>query len=155
MKIDLKKVAGSTGAIFGFLALFGISGGFVTGNIQDMWRAPARIDAFENEIRSQKHRADSLQERLDHAYDFMEMNFQFCRLMTDKTDPDDWFVVTEGGAKYRVGVRQNNEKVLLAFVFGMNIVYPIYKDPSDNDRYYIIIHDHKHGTNQNLLLYKD
>jgi len=154
MKIDLNKVTGGFSTVVAVLAIFGVGWGSVTGKITDIWKAPLRIATLEERVDSlEKCSAESINV-INQIFDYMEMDWQFGRLMTDNDDKDDWYIVTDQGIKYNIDIRNNAENVLLSFVHNMHMVYPIYKDPSDENKYYIIIHDHKYGKDQNLYLYK-
>ena len=131
MKIDIKKTMLSVGSVLGFLALFGISGGFLTGNIQGMWKAPAEIEIL-------KEKVAFLEEENKHLEHFKESMWEFAKDMTDNEDLVNW-MIGHHGREYPVDVRNNNENTEFGFV---DYMYMIYKLNYDRDSIkHLMLHD--------------
>ena len=145
MKVDIKKTMLSVGSVIGFLALFGISGGFLTGQLQGIWKAPGIIAEHEKRI-------DFLEKENDHLKHFMESLWEFGKEMTDNDDKIKWKIGSHG-VEYPVDIRNTNENIELAFI---DYIYMIYKLNYDRDSIrHLLLHDpNEHGKNR-VDLYKE
>ncbi|GAG60198.1 unnamed protein product [marine sediment metagenome] len=153
MKIDLKNTATQI-ILAGTLItmVFGVSFASVLNRGRAVWEGP-QINARQDTIIAKQNaviiklRHDS--HWIEHA---QEMNFQLLRLMTDDRDTRRYKITIENsGIEYNVDVRETAERVKLAFVDKLDIVYPIYIDHADG-RMYIIFHNIDDNENQNIYL---
>jgi hypothetical protein len=143
MKLDLKKMASGFGMIAGFLAIFGISIASLSNRVKIIWTSPPKINKI-----------DSLEERLDHVYDYMEIDWNFGRSMTDNADSIDWYIF-HNEVEYRVDLRKNNDSIptVFGFVYDLNMPYLIRYDKNEDNQMYIMLHDHVHDKNEETYLY--
>lgn len=144
MKIDLQKISNNIGIILGFFALFGISGGFITGNIQEIWKAPEKVQILEGQV-------ETLMEANEHIIHFKESYFEFARAITDNEDVVDWRIGING-TEYPVDVRNTAEGYEMAFIRYMYMIYELRYD-QDSIRHLLLHDKSEHGSNR-VDLYK-
>ncbi len=152
MKVDLKNTYTKLTIVVGILAIFGVSIRTVIHQTKDVWKSPEVNASQDTMIAKQNVVITRLSREVHFLEHVNEMSFQLLRLMTDDRDTRRYKIVIESsGAEYKVDVRETAERVELAFVEKLNIVYPIYIDHADG-RMYVIFHDINENENQNVYL---
>lgn len=151
MDIKLSSTAKTIGAIAAIIiAITGVSLATWLKHGKEIWRAPYVNAVQDSVISKQTMIIMRLHSKVNFHEHAQEMNFQLFRLMTNDMNTDRYKVTVESqGTEYEIDVRTFIDSKL-AFIYKLNIVYPIYTDPADG-RYYIIFHDF--NKNGNLALY--
>jgi hypothetical protein len=128
-------VTGATG--------FSLLGGLDT--VRSVFSTPDKIEELQGTILQMDTEIHRLQHYQDNAW-------ELSRLMTDDDDSLRWYFLDEG-INFDVDIRHTAEDVPLAFVYETSMIYQIYYSSSDN-RFYVIVHDHEGGDNENIYLIK-
>jgi hypothetical protein len=135
--------------VWGLTLVTGATSFSVIGGIdaaRELFSTPGNIKKLEVVL-------DSLELEIHKIKHYQEMDWEFGRLMTDNPDSLDWYYVDDGGSVHDVDIRHNAQLISLAFVHKDYMIYPMYFSPADN-KYYLIVHDHVNGQNQNYYIYK-
>lgn len=150
MKAKWKSIQSNAALILWVITVVtGVSGFSIVGGIDYVRRIDGLLDRAE-----QLERKVATQDSMLYAHKIsIKMAFELDRIMTDNNDTIIYYIVDSRNNEYEVDIRNNNEGYQIAFVFGLNVSYPVRTDPADN-RKYIVLHDASNHTQYGTYIFE-